>query len=825
MLKKIIRHRHFILIFFLAIIAYTLFFEFNRIFPSNINWLFKERGDWGQHYLGWAFFKNQEWQFPLGEISNYSYPSGTNIVFTDSIPLLAIFFKVFKFLLPENFQFLGLWLFICTFLNGFFSFKLLRHYKVSLLFSYVFVFLIMINPVFMFRASHAALYVHWFIIGSVYYFVSIQNGIDYLRNFKKVLLFFIISGLISPYFTLFLAGFISIFLVLNFIKKYISIYKTILLVFVSAAIELFLLYSVGAIGGGEKLGGEGNYNMFGMNLNSLFNSRGFASLIDGFPVYREQQFEGFMYLGAGFIALIIIVLILFIFNFTNKKRLLSKKYILLFVLTILFSIFSISHEVTYNNILLFTIPLMEKISPLANVFRASGRFFWLAYYILLFFSIITLYKAQVHKYLKVGILFFVLGTQLYDCQKFFVDKGYEIGDYVPDLDNKSWSTLFKKHKHVVTLPLYLNSMKRKLDYQEFGYYANKFNTTITSGYSARSRKDKQQEYKNIIFKKLANGNIDTNTLYISTEEMLPYFYKLFSEGKITVNSIDNYYAIYSSQKQISLDKLKGEHKDAKNKILKQNQFTPTSLKIISENKIQFFIENFVKEQSFLEIEGWAFVKGTNNNLQDTIQIVLQNDKRVYKTNTIIKERPDITVAFEVENLDNSGFKLFSVIDDIEEGIYKVFITIKNNRTNKETSILTDKIVHIYYQSDLKIIQHEIFKNDSIFGNIDNFKKIRNNVTLSGWAIYKGIPSDEFKKSILLLNGTNQYIIDVKTTVRKDVTNHFLSQTRKEINYDFSGYEVEFDISDFPKGVYKIGVFIESNTQKGYYVTDKSITIE
>ena len=364
MLKKIIHHRHTLLIFILAIIAYTLFFEFNRIFPSNINWLFKERGDWGQHYLGWAFFKNQAWQFPLGEITNYSYPGGTNIVFTDSLPLLAIFFKIFNFLLPENFQFLGLWLFICTFLNGLFSFKLLRHYKVSLLFSYAFVFLLMMNPVFMFRASHAALYVHWFIIGSVYYFVSIQNDKDYSRNFKKVLFFFIISGLISPYFTLFLAGFISIFLVLNVLQKYIPIYKTLLFVFVSAIIEFFLLYVVGAIGGGEKLGSEGNYNMFGMNLNSLFNSRGMASLIDGFPVYRGDQLEGYMYLGAGFIALIIIVFILFPFYFKNKKRLFSKKYILLFVLTVLFSVFSISHEVALNDALLFTIPFMENITPM-----------------------------------------------------------------------------------------------------------------------------------------------------------------------------------------------------------------------------------------------------------------------------------------------------------------------------------------------------------------------------------------------------------------------------------------------------------------------------
>ncbi len=35
--------------------------------PSNINWLMTARHDWGTHYLGWAFYKNEPWHFPIGK--------------------------------------------------------------------------------------------------------------------------------------------------------------------------------------------------------------------------------------------------------------------------------------------------------------------------------------------------------------------------------------------------------------------------------------------------------------------------------------------------------------------------------------------------------------------------------------------------------------------------------------------------------------------------------------------------------------------------------------------------------------------------------------
>ena len=60
-----------------AFIMVLVFFQFcyglEIIVPANISWLMDVRHDWGQHYLGFHFFKNEPWGFPLGKVDGFSY--------------------------------------------------------------------------------------------------------------------------------------------------------------------------------------------------------------------------------------------------------------------------------------------------------------------------------------------------------------------------------------------------------------------------------------------------------------------------------------------------------------------------------------------------------------------------------------------------------------------------------------------------------------------------------------------------------------------------------------------------------------------------------
>ena len=61
---------------------------------QNKNWLYL--GDLSTYQIGWEFFRNDSWRFPLGLNPNYGLDFGTSIVYTDSIPILAFIFKLLK---------------------------------------------------------------------------------------------------------------------------------------------------------------------------------------------------------------------------------------------------------------------------------------------------------------------------------------------------------------------------------------------------------------------------------------------------------------------------------------------------------------------------------------------------------------------------------------------------------------------------------------------------------------------------------------------------------------------------------------------------------
>lgn len=77
---------------------------------TNADWILNSGADPSQHYLGWQFYRGSELRLPyLGMSYNTVYPYRTSVLYSDSIPLLALHFKPFSALLPATFQYMGLW--------------------------------------------------------------------------------------------------------------------------------------------------------------------------------------------------------------------------------------------------------------------------------------------------------------------------------------------------------------------------------------------------------------------------------------------------------------------------------------------------------------------------------------------------------------------------------------------------------------------------------------------------------------------------------------------------------------------------------------------
>ena len=84
---------------------------FSILNPLYIAWI--ADGDPMQQYLGWEFFRNSPWTVPLGLNSQFGIDLDSSIVYSDSIPLLAILFKSVANFLPRPFQYFGWWSLLC----------------------------------------------------------------------------------------------------------------------------------------------------------------------------------------------------------------------------------------------------------------------------------------------------------------------------------------------------------------------------------------------------------------------------------------------------------------------------------------------------------------------------------------------------------------------------------------------------------------------------------------------------------------------------------------------------------------------------------------
>ena len=110
--------------------AFFMVVGFAPLNPNNADWILG-RLDPTQHYLGWLFFRNGPWTFPAGLSPLFGQDLSSSIVYSDSIPLLAITFKAIGPLLPDRFHYFGIWIFASFLLPAWLAWKILGLYSNS----------------------------------------------------------------------------------------------------------------------------------------------------------------------------------------------------------------------------------------------------------------------------------------------------------------------------------------------------------------------------------------------------------------------------------------------------------------------------------------------------------------------------------------------------------------------------------------------------------------------------------------------------------------------------------------------------------------------
>jgi len=484
------------------------------------DWLMKG-GDLSQHYLGWKFFRNSSWHFPLGLIDNIVYPFKVSVIYTDSIPLFAIIFKILSPVLPENFQYFGLFGIMCYILQGGIGALVIRkiggNASQSIIGSLFFIF----STVMMWRIyGHTSLSGHFIILLCV--LAYLQNNI----NLKKMIFIWSSLLVLSVLIHLYFAPMVMIFMFFRLLQEYLlskELKKQCIIFVVSVLVLTGTMYCLGAFYfvNDPSLGGLGH---FSANINTFINPQGWSRFIKDLPLATEGQYEGFAYLGLGIILFVFIVISqLFQKNMFDLK--LFKKQTVFPVLGVLlsFALFSLSPTITFFQYKLFTYPVIEPFKYLWNIFRATGRMTWPILYIIIIFCV---WWAIIQFSVKKSVLFLsiFLLIQWIDLKPSFINKGNLYKTKVTwqtELSSPVWENLANEYKHIFFMTKY-TKLYSFLD------LAVRHKITVNDAYLARSNqrmingnKDKEEIY-------LINNGPRDDTIYVFENELQAYSFSIFS---------------------------------------------------------------------------------------------------------------------------------------------------------------------------------------------------------------------------------------------------------------------------------------------------------
>jgi len=479
--------------------------------PKNIVWL-TIGDDPAQHYLGWEFFRNSAWTWPVGLNPNYGLGFSSSIVFSDSIPLVAILLKPFSVFLGEPFQYLGLWAVLGFMLQALFAYLILRLISKNDLTCLLGAALVVFSPVIIWRINEHAVNSHFLLLAALY--LVFRPG-----NQRRVIWWTaLLSITLLVHFYLFVmvvAIWLSDLLDRCLIQKELSCKRVIYELLIVSLLLFLFFWQAGylAISTGSAVAEE-LYGYWTLDPLALFGSRSWSYLLPDI-VSANHSIDNFIFFGLGMIAIIILVLVKF--TLAPKKQVLPpfKKHLFLLLCFVCLTIFALSHNIHIGH-LRFNYELPENLLHLASTFRWSGKLFWPVYYGLIFSFFYLLAKLYSEK-MVIIIMSLALFIQVVDTSAGWLPRrqilNQQVGSqYGSPLLDPFWKIAAKRYKRIQLMPLEYGP--RQPNWGILAPYAAINHMGTDSVYIARPDAGKIERNNSKLAKALFASHLDPDTLYI-----------------------------------------------------------------------------------------------------------------------------------------------------------------------------------------------------------------------------------------------------------------------------------------------------------------------
>lgn len=513
----------------LGCILFCVVYGIKILNPSYDDWLYNG-GDNTQHYLGWLFYRQSPWHFPIGLTDGLTSEGAVSCMYTDSIPLFAVFFKILSPLLPETFQYFGMWGMFCMALMGGIGALIVHRFCRSIVFSAVAGMFFSLSPTVMHRMfRHDSLSAQWLILWGICLFVYQQHG--WKHQWTPVILWALggmlcasIHMYLIPMYYMTMLGYLFVDLFQNRNWK-----RPVAVFFVTTACALLTMWLLGVFyGEGDyQAGGLGLYSA---NYNTMFNPMGFSKFLKDLSVATTGQREGFGYLGLGMIVGGVLMLISFFVQ--CEKHLHTRgavgaflrqhgvRCLAVVLVMLLAAVFAASPVGTCNDKVIYELTLPRTVDSFLSIFRASGRFIWVTNY-----ALYTLIFAAVSKieFKKAACASLVLcfAVQFVDLRpytaeqhsRFAVDSVYE-----SPLADEQWEVLAEDATEIVFAPLPSGYLAYRELYMSFAAFAYEHELTLSSFYVARANYENLRAYADAQLAMLENGAGRDDVIYVFFEE-------------------------------------------------------------------------------------------------------------------------------------------------------------------------------------------------------------------------------------------------------------------------------------------------------------------
>lgn len=496
----------------LGLLAFYLVVGEAVLNPKYTGWLIG-RFDPIQHYLGWDFFRRSEWTNPIGLSPTFGLDISSSIVYADSIPLMAIIFKIFDQILPVNFQYFGVWLLICFLLQSYFGWKLATIYFDSNLKRTLVTIIFVFSPQMLWRLNthagvHNALASHFLILAGIFLTLRKDNS----RRFLYWMILFLASLTINFYFLL-----ITSFLWMadsldRSLAKQYSVQDLINQLLVLLAIVLLLGWQLGYFAIATSSVDIWGYGFFRFNLAAPVDSYGLSAFLPNMNLPSTWG-EGFSYFGLGVLVGILFATPYLIIKWSDVKNFFSRYPVLMVVLAIFF-LLSITNNIGIGS-KNYLVDLPETALKILGITHSAARFFWPIYYFLVVFLVFAIQKIYSKK-LGLIILCSIVLIQLIDlnplCRSIRAEYAKDMTEIYDNsiLKNSLWNDIAQKYKKLIMIP----AMNQPLHWEKFAFFASKNGLATNSIFTARIDSSKVIEANRNLNKLIAEGQLNADSFYI-----------------------------------------------------------------------------------------------------------------------------------------------------------------------------------------------------------------------------------------------------------------------------------------------------------------------